>query len=162
MTDISPSFFQSKLFKGILVAIAAVVILLGVFQLGVMVGHSRSAFSYHWAQNYPNNFFPKPRNDGMRGFDNKDFVKGHGAMGEVIKIDNNLLTVKEKDQVEKVVVLKDSTVIEDGFDVAKGTDLKVGVTILVIGTPNTSGQVEAKIIRLIPPLETSPSPRAIQ
>lgn len=156
MTDISPSFFQSKLFKIILAGIAVVVVLLGVFQLGVMVGHSRAAFSYHWAQNYPDNFFPKPRNDGMRGFDNKDFVKGHGAMGEIIKIDNNVLTVKEKDQVEKVVALKDSTVIENGFDVAKSSDLKVGDTILVIGTPNTSGQVEAKIIRLIPPLGTPP------
>lgn len=151
-----PSFFQSKTFKGVLYGIACVIVLLLTFQAGVMVGYRRADFSYRWAENYSGNFFPHPRNDFMRQMDNRDFIKGQGALGLIIKIDNNVLVVKseQRDVPEQAVLMKNDTVIERGFDILKSSDLKVGDHVVVIGSPNDAGQVEAKIIRVLPNLTT--------
>jgi hypothetical protein len=47
--------------------------------------------------------------------------------------------------------LKIITDIKSGFKNIKLADLKIGDIIVIIGSPNDKGQIEAKIIRVFPP-----------
>jgi hypothetical protein len=144
------SVFQSRQIKILLYVIGTLAVLLLVFQAGVSVGYRRAMFSYKWSQNYPNNFFPPPPMDMMKQFDNKGFIRGHGVLGEIVKVDSSTLIVKERGEVEKSVLVKSDTVIEGDFENLKITDLKAGLKVIVVGSPSDSGQIEAKIIRVLP------------
>jgi hypothetical protein len=52
--------------------------------------------------------------------------------------------------LEKIIVLQDSTDIRRFRDVIKSSDLKVDDNIVVIGEPNAKGQIEAKLVRVMP------------
>lgn len=147
-TDQHPSFFQSKTFKGILYGIAVAAILLLTFEAGVFMGYQKALFSSHWEQNYSSNFFPRP---GMRQFpDDRGMMNPHGAFGQIIKTDAQSIVVKGRDEAEKTVLIQTDTSIERGFDKIKATDLEVGDMVIVFGAPNDSGQVVAKLIRVLP------------
>jgi len=139
---------QSKVFKGILYGLGIAIVLFLVFEVGMTVGYQKAMFSYRWVDHYQENFMP--RGDFSRP--DKGFINPHGAMGDIIKIDSSLLTIKGPDEVEKPVLLKSDTAIERGFDIIKPSDLKVGDHVIVIGAPNDSGQVEAKLLRVMPDL----------
>lgn len=135
---------MDKKLKYIIGGVGIVIVLLLTFQVGVMFGFHRANFGYHWSQNYEGNFSPKP----MMG--RGGMMKAHGAIGEIIKIDGSILTVKGQDEAEKIILVDAKTKFEkDDVDV-KATDLKVGDSVFVIGTPNDAGQVTAKVLRIVP------------
>lgn len=142
---------QSKTFRIALVAIGALIVLLFVFKVGVFVGYKKASFSYRWGENYHRNF-AGPRGgffgDFRRGFGDKDFINAHGTFGSVIKIDGNIVIVKSRDDVEKTALVSDDTVIRRGREAIRVSDLKVDDRIVIIGSPNGQGQIEAKLIRL--------------
>lgn len=143
---------QSKRFKIIVWIIAGLAVLLLVFRLGVTVGYRRASFSYRWGENYHRNF-GGPRGGFFGGFfsDKKDFIESHGTFGQIIKIDSNTIVVKGKDNVEKVVRVKDDTSITRFRDKVALSDLKIDDYVVVVGEPNDSGQIEAKLVRVMPP-----------
>lgn len=149
-------FFQSKLFKGIILGIGIFAILLFVFWAGMFVASKKADFSFKWGENYHRNF-AGPQEGFFSDFMGKDFMDAHGIFGQIIKIDPStssgqaVLVIKDKDNTEKVVLIKDDTTIRRFRDNLKLSDLKVGDYIVVIGDPNDAGQIEAKLIRIIPP-----------
>ncbi len=155
-------FFQSKIFKMTLWGIAGLIILLLVFKAGMAVGFRKASFSYKWGENYHQNF-GGPRGgffqDFKKDFEGKDFIEAYGSFGQIIKIDPSTgsgqaatLVVKDsRNNVEKIVLIKDGTVIKRFQETAKPAELKVDDRIVVIGEPNNAGQIEAKLIRLLPP-----------
>ncbi len=146
-------FFQSKTFKIILGGVGVIIILLLVFELGKIVGFKKANFSYRWGENYHQNF-GGPREGFFKDFSGRDFIGAHGVFGQIMKIDGSTLVIKGQDDVEKIVLVNDKTVIERFRETVKITDLKVDDYIVVIGEPNDAGQIEAKFIRIMP----SPSP----
>lgn len=150
-------FFRSKIFKSVLLVIGAFIILLLVFQAGMFVGFKKASFSYKWGENYQRNF-AGPRGGFFRDFKGGDFIESHGVVGQIIKIDGSSVVIKGKDNVEKIVVIKDNTVINRARDTVKPSDLKVDDFIVVIGDPNNTGQIEAKLIRLLPPSPAGGAP----
>jgi len=139
--------------KSIIKWFLIVIVLLLVFGLGVFVGEKKAKFSYRWAENY-HKMFAGPRagffgNWKMPPFD--EFIEGHGTFGEIIKIEGNNLVVKGKGDVEKVILVDEKTVVKFGFKNIKVADLKIGDTIVIIGSPNDKGQIEARLIRVFPP-----------
>jgi hypothetical protein len=146
-------FFQSKFFKGIIIGIAVLVILMLVFCLGVFIGAKRADFSFKWADEYHRNFGgPQGGFFGdFMGMD-KQFSNANGCYGQIIKIDNNILTVKDIDEnnTEKTVSVNDKTIIVCQKNNIKLSSLKVDDKIVVIGEPDSSGQVLAKLIRILP------------
>lgn len=153
------NFFQSKTFKIIFVAIGGAIVSLLIFQAGAFMGFKKANFSYRWAENYHQNF-GGPRQGFFEDFKGRDFIDAHGVFGQIIKIDDLTVVIKGRDDVEKIVSVKDNTVIERFRDAIKITDLKIDDYIIVIGEPNDVGQIEAKFIRLmpIPSKETSFKP----
>jgi hypothetical protein len=147
---------KHDILKWIIVGVLSIVVLVLVFGLGVFVGEKKAKFSYLWAENY-HRMFAGPRagflgNLRMPPFPPFDeFIEGHGTFGEIIKIEGNNLVVKGRGSVEKVIVVTEKTVIKSGREDIKFSDLKIGDMIVIIGTPNEKGQIEAKLIRVFPP-----------
>lgn len=142
-------FFQSKKSKLIAGVVVGLLVLLLVFKVGVIIGYRKANFSYRWGENYHRNF-GGPRGGFMRGFYDRDFIGAHGVFGQIIKMDGPALVVKGKDDVEKIVLMKDTTLIKRFHDTLRPSDLRPDDYIVVIGDPNDSGQLEAKFIRALP------------
>lgn len=155
-------FFQSKKFIIITWNIAGLIVILLVFRFGVAVGYKKATFSYRWGENYHLNF-GSPRKDFLFFSDGKDdFISSYGAAGQIIKNDGDVLIVKDQSNVEKSILIKNGTAILRGREKIKPSDLKVNDFIVVIGEPNNAGQVEAKLIRIMPsppPMEMNDSPK---
>jgi hypothetical protein len=147
---------QHDILKWITVGLLAIVVIVLVFGLGVFVGEKKAKFSYLWAENY-HRMFAGPKagflgNLRMPPFPPFDeFIEGHGTFGEIIKIEGNNLVVKGRGNVEKVIIVTEKTVIKSGRKDIKFSDLKIGDMIVIIGSPNDKGQIEAKLIRVFPP-----------
>jgi len=151
---------KSKLFKIIILSIAGLIILFFVFKLGVFVGMKKADFSFRWADEYHRNF-AGPRDGFFRDFmrTDREFTNGNGVFGQIIKIDTSAesgqhsnLTVKDKDNIEKIVLVDDKTSIIYQRNNMKLSDLKIGDSIVVIGEPNKNGQIQAGFIRVMPPI----------
>jgi len=142
--------FQSKWFKAAVFGVAALIIILLVFKAGTLVGFRKAGFSYKWGENYHQNF-AGPRGGFFRGFSGRDFIASHGVFGQIIKIDGSTLIIKGQENVEKIVIVKEDTAIRRLGETVKLSDLKVNDYIVVIGSPNDAGQIEAKFIRIMPP-----------
>jgi hypothetical protein len=147
---------QHDILKWITVGLLAIVVIVLVFGLGVFVGEKKAKFSYLWAENY-HRMFAGPKagflgNLKMPPFPPFDeFIEGHGTFGEIIKIEGKNLVVKGRGNVEKVIIVTEKTVIKSGREDIKFSDLKIGDMIVIIGSPNDKGQIEAKLIRVFPP-----------
>ncbi|MEZ7820909.1 MAG: hypothetical protein QMB51_01215 [Patescibacteria group bacterium] len=161
--SIITELFNSKPFIIIIISTASLILLLLAFKLGVFVGFEKAKFSCMWNNNYNKNF------DGPRGQKNGfqppfsmngeglPMMDSRGLFGEVIKIDNNSLTIKDKDDVEKIVVITDKTTIREFKKDIKITDLKIDEKVVIVGEPNSSGQIEARLIRVLPEPKNSNS-----
>lgn len=146
------NFLQSKTFKEITVVVAGLVVLALVFGVGVFVGAKKAEFSFRWADEYHRNFGGPQGgffNDfmGMGG----QFTAPNGVFGQIVKINDESLTVKDKDNVEKIILVNDKTPITYQRQNMKLSELKVGDSVVIIGEPNSNGQIKAGLIRVIPP-----------
>lgn len=142
---------NSKAFTYFLRGFGAAVLAVIIFQAGVFVGFHKASFGRDFGDNYMRNFGPS-RGHGMPMMkDNIDnFPNSHGAVGKIIKIELPSIIVSDKDGTEKIVNINDDTKIRSMRDDVKSSDLKVDSFVVVIGTPNSNGQIEAKFIRVMP------------
>ena len=82
-----------------------------------------------------------------RGFPAGDFIGGHGAFGEIIELSGNGFVVKGRGDVEKIIIISEETVIKIGSETVED-GLQIGDRVVIIGSPNEDGQIEAKLIRV--------------
>lgn len=141
--------FQSKTFKGILYGVGIFIVLLIVFQFGVFVGFRKATFSYRWGANYYNNFGDN-RHEFLRDFQGKDFLNSHGVTGAILKVEAPKIMIKGMDGVEKVVLTTSATEIKRGRQNIKIEELKANDQIVVIGSPDDAGEIQANLIRILP------------
>ena len=168
------NFFQSKAFKIAVSAIGGLLILLLVFKAGMLVGYRKASFSFKYGDNYFKNFGGRmEKNRMMRGFGDMDFMRAGGASGQILKIDSLAkteevpatastsvpqtessqgvaLTLKDRDGTEKIILVTNKTEIRKFRETVKLSDLKIDDYVVVIGEPNDPGQIEAKLIRIMP------------
>lgn len=143
--------FQSKIFKVALIVIGAIILFLIIFKLGMFIGEMKARFSYRWAESYHKNF-AGPQG-GFFGDWRKgpllpgEFIEGHGAFGEIIEFRDSSFVIKGGGDVEKLILITKDTVINKGRETIKG-GLKVGDRVVIIGSPNNEGQIEARLIRI--------------
>jgi len=148
--------------KWIIIGLAAFFVLILVFGLGMFVGATKARFSYRWAENYHQNFGGPGggfMNDWRMLPPNNEFIEGHGTFGEIIEIENSELVITGKDNVERLILIKDDTSIMAGREKVEKDELKVNDYIIVIGSPNDAGQIEAKLIRIFKKEGAEISPR---
>ncbi len=142
-------------FKRIFFGIAGLIILLLVFGLGMAVGFKKANFSYQWGENYHRNF-GGPRGGFFQDFAGRDFVGSNGVFGQIIKIELPNLIVGGNNNTEKIIILKTDTVIRRLNETISPNDLKTDDYVTIIGSPNDAGQIEAKLIRIMPPPPAGP------
>jgi len=144
--------------KWIIIGVVAFVVLVLAFGAGMFIGEIKARFSYRWAENYHRNF-GGPQNGFMGELKmmppNSEFIEGYGAFGQIIKIESSAIIIKGRGDVEKIIVIKDDTVIKRLRNTIKLKDLKIDEYIMVIGDPNDAGQIEAKLIRVLSPMQSS-------
>ncbi|MDO8600801.1 MAG: DUF5666 domain-containing protein [bacterium] len=142
---------QSKKFKIALIVLGALIVLLAAFRAGEFVGYKKARFSYMWGENYHRNF-AGPRGgffgDVRRGFEDGDFISAHGTFGSVISIDGSTLVIKGEGDVEKTILVSDKTMIESRREPLRISGLRVDDRVVVIGSPDEQGRIEAKLIRV--------------
>lgn len=148
------SFLQSKTFKRILWVIGIVAVLLIVFKAGEFVGFRKAAFSYRWGENYYRSFMGPKRGFPM-DLGGRDFLMGHGTDGSIIKIASSTLVIQSREGIEKVILLAKNTVVRRFRDTISINDLKVNDNVIVIGSPNDAGQIEARFVRVLPSASSS-------
>ena len=144
--------------KKIIIGLIVLAIIVFIFGVGILVGEKKAGFSYRWAEEYHRNF-AGPREGFIgdwRSFPRGDFIEAHGVFGQIIKIDGATIVIKGNDNIEKIIIVKDNTVIQSLRDTLEIGDLNLDDFVVVIGQPNNSGQIEAKFIRLLP----NPPPKA--
>jgi hypothetical protein len=143
--------FQPTHFNKLLIVLAVMVVLVFVFTLGVFVGHEKARFSGAWGEHYYRNIMGPggPGGFGMMDFDRRGF-NARSGLGQIIKIDGNALIVKDQANAEKSVLITDKTAIVKNNQNIKAADLKVDDKIVIIGQPNNQGQIEPKLIRVLP------------
>jgi hypothetical protein len=139
--------FESKMLFKILCGIGIVVVALLIFYAGVTVGFHKATFGRAWGENYERNFGFGPDHP-LLGKDN--FPNANGAIGKIIKIELPTIIVTDKDNTEKVILLDTNTQIQKMKENIATTDLNVNDFVVVIGSPNEQGQIEAKFIRVMP------------
>jgi hypothetical protein len=129
-----------------------------IFQAGIFVGFHKASFSYRMGDNYYRTFGPQRNNQGLypissnMGMTHQDFSDSHGAIGQIIKIQLPILTIEDNQNIEKIILVTDKTIIKKLRDSIKKEDLKVDDFLTVIGSPNSMSQIEARFIRVLPPL----------
>jgi len=141
--------FESKVFQGTIYGLGVAIVLILVFKAGEMVGYQKANFSHQWGENYYRNFVGRP-NDMMKNIEGNGYLSAHGGVGKIIKIELPQLVIKGQQDIEKNILLDNNTSIKRFQETLKPSDLKIDDFIVVIGAANNFGQVQAKMIRLLP------------
>ena len=110
-----------NLFKRIIFILAGLVIIALIFNAGMLVIGIKTHFLYRWTEGY--------------------------YFGEIIKIDDNGFVIKGRGDMEKIVLIRESTVIKKGKETIEGA-LQIGNQVMIIGFSNKEGQIQAKLIRV--------------
>ena len=150
-----------KVFEGkgsfrILCGIGIVIVALLIFSAGIRVGFHKASFGRAWGEHYNENFGLGQRKGSGRMGDIRRigmmdyFPNAHGAVGKIIKIELPNVIVQDKDNTEKVITISTDTKIQKGRDAILTADLKIDDFIIVIGTLNDKGFIEAKLLRVLP------------
>lgn len=137
--------------------LAAVTAILFIFKTGEALGERKARFSYRWGENY-HRIFGGPRGGFFKDFSGRDFLNSHGVFGVILKADNATMIVKSNADVEQSVLVSDATTIRRGRTAAVRSDLTPDARVIVIGSPNAQGQIEAKFIRVFDAPASSPTP----
>jgi hypothetical protein len=142
------NFIQTKRFRTALCILGGVIAALLIFQAGLSVGYRKAAFSYRFGDSYYRAF--GGRGPGFKNFPPDEFIGANGAEGSIVKISLPTFVIEGSDNIEKVILTKADTIFRRFRDEIKAADLKEGDSVIVLGTPNDKGQIEAKLIRIAP------------
>ena len=155
--------FESRVSFRILCGIGIVIVALLIFSAGVTVGFHKASFGRAWGENYNENFGMGHYNGDLGGIGRigmmDNFPNAHGATGKIIKMELPNIIVQDKDNTEKAILINTDTKIQKGRQSITTNDLKVDDFIVVIGSPNDKGVIEAKFIRVIPSPEFLNNPQ---
>ena len=140
-----------KLLPGAVIILVSLFILVAVFHIGLIVGSHKALFTHEWNQNYHRNFgnpYREEKNIRVSPFGMMDMIGAHGSAGSLIKIDGLTLVIKGNDETEKTIVTDQNTTFRKKHDTLQLQDLHVGDHLVIIGSPSSTGQIEAKFVRV--------------
>jgi len=139
----------------VIVILAGIII---VFHVGEEFGYKKAELMDNMSDNYYRAFGPgDPHKMGAFGYLFDDQTGTHGVAGKVISISSSTILVEDKGGIEKTVITDDDTIIKKQRTTITTNDIKPNDFIIVIGSPTTNGEIDAKIIRTLPPPHTDTS-----
>lgn len=164
-------FIRSKGFKVAVMVTGGITATALVFGAGVSVGFHKARFAAQWGGNYEKNFGfereGRDRNFGRQGMmrgardlgqnflpplpgNPGSMMNSHGVAGQILSIGSTSLAVKDIDGIEKTVSFASTTPVSEGWNNASVSSLKIDDKIMVIGQASSTGQIQAKFIRVMP------------
>lgn len=148
---------DKTILKKSLIALVSILILLFVFNLGIFLGYRKASFYYKGALNYGPNIFGQaypPDNNAAMPLRRLNAANDHGAVGNVIlsnlspdKKSGNII-IENKDGIEESILISPNTVIRKNNAKISAVNINLGDSIVVLGSPNASGQIQADFIRI--------------
>lgn len=147
------------MFKGVLIGLSIALLAMLIFQAGMFFGYRKAAFSYGFGDHYYR-VFAGPGGMGDRVFQislHDKFMEGNGAAGKIVSINLPTFVVSERDNMEKTVFISTSTQIRSFDKTIQPSDLKPDDFVIVFGSPDNDSQIEARLIRLLPPPQSTTS-----
>ncbi len=154
-------FFESRALHVIVYVIFAIAIVLFVFQAGILIGYKKAFFSCRLGENYNRDIEGHEGSDGMLpDFNslNNNLPNANGASGYIIKMSLPNIIIADKDGVEKTVSITDNTIFREFRNDIKSSEIKTGDYVIVIGSPDNNGNIEANLIRVLPPPPSQSNP----
>lgn len=147
----SPTLVRMPKTSTLIRIIAILLVLALVFWAGIAVGYHKAEFSYRFSDNYFRTFGNGRMNNGGMGFGKQDeLTSGHGTAGKVLSVSLPRIIVSDRDGTEKTITLDNNTIIRSARADAASTTIKADDFIVVIGSPDSTGQITAKFIRVMP------------
>jgi hypothetical protein len=137
-------------------AILIVAVAIGSFFGGTKYQQRKNVSNFRQQMISGNNL---PQGMGRNAINN-DSIKSRGqaagfrqTIGEIISIDDKTITVKLADGGSKIVLISETTKINQSVAATK-TDLKIGTKIMVNGETNTDGSITSRNIEINPAVVT--------
>lgn len=143
--------FGSNTVKYALIGLGGLLAILVVFQAGMIVGFKKASFAFKGGDNFYRAFGPETKAKFSAMIPQDDFVVSHGAVGKVVSVSLPRFIIQDQQRIEKEIVIRGDTVMRRLRGDATSTDLRLDDYVIVIGSPNDRAQVEAKMIRFVPP-----------
>ncbi len=150
--------FSSKTVRISAIIAGVLVIALTSFVAGALTGFHKAKFSYAFGENYERNFIKGNRSDRdgddsrgrmmNRAINGQNFRNGHGVAGEILSVSDTSIIIKDRDGKENTLTILPTTLIKNGNDTVKVSDLTTGTQIVVIGKPSDTGTINAEFIRI--------------
>lgn len=152
-------FFQSKKLRILIGVLFVLGIILFIFQAGVFVGYKKALFSGRLGDNYYRGLEGGEENGNMNflDFNAGNLPSANGASGSILKISLPNILIADKDGVEKTILVTDDTIFREFRNDISATDLKIGDLVVVVGSPNDNGEIQANLVRVLPPPPFSPA-----
>lgn len=141
--------FSSPKYKRITTIVGITVLLLVVFQAGMFVGFHKAKMGIHGDERFERAYGEHFKN-GPFGFPQDDFPEAHGASGRVLSVNLPTIIVEGRDSEKTVLVGADTVIRKDRSKVQAGL-IAPNDFVIVIGSPNEKQEIEAKLIRMLPP-----------
>ena len=148
-------FLSSKKYTPFIKILGLLLAVLVIFWAGMIVGYHKAQFSAHMGDRYYNAFGKHPHSplNMMGGVDADDLVSGHGAVGKIISVNLPNVIVSDNNGVEKNVIIDNETSLKSGRESVASTSLTVNKFIVVIGAPDETGRITAKLVRIMPDMQ---------
>lgn len=149
MKFINTEVFKTTMSKVILGVLAGIIVATFFFGLGTKFGFDRAMFLCLMNKNYERNFIGD-RGGSWREISGDNAVGMHGVVGSIISVGSTSLSVLDRDDLEKSIQISSSTSIKS-FNKKIGIfELKVNDKVIIFGSPNDKGQIQATMVRIAP------------
>jgi hypothetical protein len=142
-------YLQNPKTKVTVTIIIALIIIIVAFECGAQYGFRKASFVNTWNSGIGRGMHD-PRFMFAPFSKRNDDARPNGIVGEIVSLQLPSIMIKGKTTAEEVIIVNPQTIIHKMRDVATTTDLKIGDTIVVIGKPNTDGQIQASFVRILP------------
>lgn len=146
------TFAESKKFGSVILAVVALLVLLVVFEAGAFFGYHEASVSYRWSENYARNFGgPSPSGNVMFVRTGQGMPEGHGAFGQISNLALPTFVLTDPNHPEERIRIESDTIIKKLNTTVSTDALANGTYVVVLGDPNSTGEIAAKLVRILPP-----------
>lgn len=126
---------QSNKVSMVMYGIGILLVAIIIFQTGMIVGRGKESIMNEQKERYPLN---------------QPLPTAHGTAGKIISISLPTILVADEDHTEKIILLREETIIRSLRASLLANELSINDYIVVIGTPTTKGYIQANLIRVLP------------
>lgn len=140
--------------KIIVLSVIGVLVLIGVFSGGMLLGKNKSS-------SFNNNGFGMQNRDSeFNGMVRGKNQMGNGGLmgGEIISKDDKSITIKSIGGASRIIFFDSNTTVSK-MTTGTITDLVTGSQISITGTTNSDGSITAKTIQIRPEIEQKTQPQ---